>query len=177
MNFRRVIKSHGIGEIFVDEWDDDCYPADNFLFDRKKEIPFFKLLLNSNSLYCKYRHYLDELPIYDRILLRDLYLRNIELLKSFENLEDLCEDLFANGHIKTMIKAIINFYKFMDNEPFDFFDYGETRDIMYLIFTELQKFKKRLSDVIQLMPLIMGQSFNKTQIIIKEDFIYQLLYR
>ena len=76
-----------------------------------------------------------------------------------------------------MIKAIINFYKFMDNEPFDFFDYGETRDIMYLIFTELQKFKKRLSDVIQLMPLIMGKSFNKTQIIIKEDFIYQLLYR
>ena len=65
----------------------------------------------------------------------------------------------------------------MDNEPFDFFDYGETRDIMYLIFTELQKFKKRLSDVIQLMPLIMGKSFNKTQIIIKEDFIYQLLYR
>ena len=51
MNFRRVIKSQVIGEIFIDHHDEKFYMADCFLFDRKKEIPFFKLLLEINSLY------------------------------------------------------------------------------------------------------------------------------
>ena len=176
MNSRRVIKSQGIGEIFVDEWDNDCYQADHFSFNKQKETPFFKLLLELNSLYFKYRHYLNELPLFSRILIRDLYLKNIELLKSFEKLENLCDDLYANGHIKNMSEAIINFYKFMDNEPFDFFDFGETRDIMDLIFTELENFKSRLIGVTRLLPFVMNKPLCTGQVI-KKDFIYQLLYR
>lgn len=41
MNFRRVIKSVGIGEIFVDDIG-QCYMTDGLLFNKMKEIPFFK---------------------------------------------------------------------------------------------------------------------------------------
>lgn len=176
MNFRRVVKSQGIGEIFIDEWDNQCYMADNSSFNEQKETPFFKLLLEFNSLYFKYNNYLNEVNIFHRILIRDLYQRNIELLRSFEQLEELCEDLYVTGQISNMREAIINFYKFMDNEPFDFFDIGEIRDKMDLIVIELENFKRKFNDISELLPYFMGKNLSTAKII-KKDFIYQLLYR
>ena len=31
---RTVIKSHGIGEIFLSEWEEACYQADHFSFNK-----------------------------------------------------------------------------------------------------------------------------------------------
>ena len=64
----------------------------------------------------------------------------------------------------------------MDNELFDFFDFGETRDTMDLIFTELENFKSKLIAVTRLLPFIMNKPLCTGQII-KKDFIHQLLYR
>ena len=62
-----VIKSHGIGEIFLSEWEDACYQADHFSFNSLKEIPFFDLLLKLNALQIKYIENTNDLPIFERI--------------------------------------------------------------------------------------------------------------
>ena len=73
-------------------------------------------------------------------------------------------------------EAILNFYKFINNEPFDFFDIGEIKEIMDFIFIELEYFKEKFTEVTELLPIIMGKNLSTTKII-KKDFIYQLLYR
>ena len=174
MNSRRVIKSQGIGEIFIDDW--KCYAAEHFSFNRHKEIPFFKLLLEFNSLYSKYQNYLHEVNIFDRIMIIEVHEKSIQLLNSFEHLEELCEDLYCTGQISNICEAILNFYKFINNEPFDFFDIGEIKEIMDFIFIELEYFKEKFTEVTELLPIIMGKNLSTTKII-KKDFIYQLLYR
>ena len=174
MNSRPVIKSQGIGEIFIDDW--TCYAAEHFSFNRQKEIPFFKLLLEFNSLYLKYHRYLYEVNIFNRIIIREIYEESIELLVSFENLEKLCEGLYCTGQINNMYEVIISFYNFMDNEPFDFFDFGEIKGIMDLIFIESEHFKKFFTKLTELLPFILGKDLITAKII-KKDFIYQLLYR
>ena len=174
MNSRRIIKSQGIGEIFLDDW--KCYPAEHFSFNRHKEIPFFKLLLEFNSLYSKYQNYLHEVNIFDRIMIIEVHEKSIQLLNSFEHLEELCEDLYCTGQISNIREAILNFYKFINNEPFDFFDIGEIKEIMDFIFIELEYFKEKFTEVTELLPIIMGKNLSTTKII-KKDFIYQLLYR
>ena len=127
--------------------------ADCFLFDQKKEIPFFKLLLEINSLYYKYQDDLQNENIFYRVIIKELYSRNIKLLRSFEHIEELCDDLYSTCNISNIIDAIINFYKFMNNEPFKFYDlFGEIKEIMDLIFIELNFFKKELNEVIALLP-------------------------
>lgn len=182
MNFRRVIKSQGIGEIFVDHDDETCYMADSSLFDRKRmEIPFFKLFLEINSLYYKYERYLQDENIFDRIAITELYRQNIKLLKSFEHLEELCDSLYCTGEINDHIDAIINFYNFMNNEPFEFYYdiFGEIREIMDLIFIELEFFKKQLNKIIEILPyFIKNQKLgSENLILLKKDFIKQMLYR
>ena len=173
---RTVIRSQGIGEIFLNEWEHACYQADHFSFNNLKEIPFFKLLLELNALQFKYIANIDELAIFETILIRDVYLRNIKLMKTFEEITDLCDDLFANGYIKNMTDAIINFYKYMDNVEFSFFDYGETRDLMDTILIKLENFERQLDSVLDLLPFVMGKPITSKHVI-KEDFLYQLAYR
>ena len=116
------------------------------------------------------------MSIFDRILSRDLYLRNIKLMKTFEEITDLCDDLFANGHIKTMTDAIINFYKYMDDIEFNFFDYGETRDLMDTILIKLENYDKELDSVLDTLPFVMDKPIASKHII-RQDFLYQLAYR
>ena len=171
-----IIKSHGIGEIIFDEWESACYQADHFSFNKLKEIPFFKLLLQMNALHLKYIMNRVNLTLSDIILLRDSYIANIDLMKAFEDLQDLCENLFANSFIRTMEDAILNFNKFMDDIEFDFFDYGETKDIMSDILIKIDNFDKHLNDVLNYLVLILGDNFF-TKEILKEDFFNQLYDR
>ena len=63
---------------------------------------------------------------------------------------DLCDSLYCTGDIDNIIDAILNFYKFINNEPFNFYDiFGELREIMDLIFIELEFFKKQLHKVME----------------------------
>ena len=96
-------------------------------------------------------------------------------MKTFEEISDLCDDLFANGHIRTMTDAIINFDKYMDDIEFDFFDYGETKDLMDTILVKLKKFDTELDSVLNLLHYITDLPPIKD--VIKQDFLCQLAYR
>ena len=176
-NQQCIIRSHGIGEIMFDEWESACYQADHFSFNKLQEIPFFKLLLRLNALHLKYLYTIVNQPLPDRILLRDSYIANIDLMKTFEDLQELCDNLFANAYIKNMADAILQFNKFMNDIEFDFFDYGETKDIMDEILIKVDNFDKHLNDVLNYLVLIMGKSFFITKEILKEDFFNQLYKR
>ena len=171
-----IIKSHRIGEIIFDKWESACYQADHFSFNKLQEIPFFKLLLHANALHLKYISNIVSLPLSDRILLRDLYIANIDRMKAFEELQDLCNNLFANSFIRTMEDAILHFNKFMDDIEFDFFDYGETKDIMNDILIKLDNFDKHLNDVLNYLALILGEGLF-TKEILKQDLFNQLYDR
>ena len=47
---------------------------------------------------------------------------SIKLLISFERIVNLCDSLYCTCEIENMVDAILNFYKFINNEPFDFYD-------------------------------------------------------
>ena len=171
-----IIKSHGIGEIIFDEWESACCQAEHFSFNKLQEIPFFKLLLQANGLHLKYISTRVNLSLSDIILLRDSYTANIDLMKAFEDLQDLCENLFANSFIRTMADAILQFNRFMDDIEFDFFDYGETKDIMNDILVKIDNFDKHLNDVLNYLVLILGNGFF-TKEILKQYFFNQLYDR
>ena len=177
MTFRRIIKSHGIGEIFVDNDSHTCYMADHFSFNEKKEIPFLKLLLEFNSLFYKYEHELQNENIFIRIIIKELYQKNIQLLKRFNRIVELCDDLYCTVQIEDIVDAINNFYLFMENEPFEFFDWGEIKGIMDLILIELQVFKEKLLEIINILPYFIKIKNLIDISIIKKDFVYHLLYR
>ena len=91
-------------------------------------------------------------------------------MKTFEEITDLCDNLFANGHIRTMKDAIINFDKYMDDIEFNFFDYGETKDLMDTILTKLKKFDTELDSVLNLIPYITDLPISSKHII-RQDFL------
>ena len=168
-----IIKSCGVAEIVFDEWETVCYQADHFSFSKLKEIPFFKLLLETDALHLKY---VMSQPESDTRLLRDLYVANIDLMKSFEDITELCDNLYANSFIKNMEDSIRQFHKYMNDIPFDFFDYGETKDIMDDILAKIDKFSKHLEYVLNYLVLLLnGSDFTKE--ILKKEFFNQLKNR
>ena len=88
------IPSHGIGEVYIDLSDMYWYMYDSFFYNLKKEIPFFKLLLDLGSLYmrCRMRLNVQETDIYRRILMIDFRKESTYLLRSFMKIESLSED-------------------------------------------------------------------------------------
>ena len=169
-----IIKTCGVAEVVFDGWENDCYQADHFSFNKLTEIPFFKLLCNLDALHVKYEM-LQPTPFNSR-LLRDLYVENIELMKSFEKITELCDDLYANGCIEDIEDSIIQITNYIDNIPFDFFDYDEIKDIMDQIKLEINKFSKKLEDVLNYLKILVdGNSFFME--ILKKDFFNQLKNR
>ena len=51
----RFIASHGIGEIFVNPFEMMWSKFDSSLFNRRKELPLFQLMLNLASLLFRYK--------------------------------------------------------------------------------------------------------------------------
>ena len=169
-----IIKSCGIGQILFNRWENDCYQADHFSFNKLNEIPFFNLLCNLDALHVKYEMLQPE-PFGSR-LLRDLYVANIDLMKSFEKITDLCDDLYANGYIKDIKDSIQQISNYVDNVPFDFFDYDETKSIMDRIKVEINGFSQKLENVLDYL----RQLIDKNDVFIKilrEDFFNQLRNR
>ena len=54
MNYALFIPSNGIGEIYLDILDMHPYMYNSSCFNLCKEIPFFKLLLDTASLRMRY---------------------------------------------------------------------------------------------------------------------------
>ena len=165
------MKTHGVAEVVFDGWENDCYQADHFSFNKLTEIPFFKLLCNLDALHVKYEM-LQPTPFGSR-LLRDLYVANIDLMKCFEKITDLCDDLYANACVEDIEDSIQQINNYVDNVPFDFFDYDETKGIMDRISVEINSFSKKLEDVLNYLRILVDGDYFFIEIL-KEDFFSQL---
>ena len=169
-----IFKTHGVAEVVLDRWENDCYQADHFSFNKLNEIPFFNLLCNLDALHVKY--YMLQAEPFGSRLLRDLYVSNIDLMKCFEKITDLCDDLYANGCIQDIEDSIEQISNYVDNIPFDFFDYDETKSIMDRIKIEINSFSQKLENVLDyLRQLVDGNDFFIE--ILKKDFFNQLKNR
>ena len=149
---------------------------DSSLFDRKKVLPLFQLVLDLASLLHKYNRELMRENIWDKMLILDLNNIIKEIVFSFEKIVDLSDDLFCTGDLRTKQDCIVAFDQFMNNEPFDFFDsLGEIREIMDFIDIELKNFKKLLNDLLSICPYFIKNSrnMNVSEEIMK-DFLFQL---
>ena len=169
-----IIKSHGFADITLSEWEEECYQSEHYYFNKIKEIPFFKLLCHLNALHVKYE--MLQPTTFSIRLLRNLYVANVELMKSFNKITDLCDNLYANTYIKDIEDSIQQFENYVNNIQFDFFDYGETKDIMDRISVEIISFNKKLEKVLDyLKDLVDADDFFIE--ILKKDFFSQLKKR
>ena len=109
-------------------------------------------------------------------LLRDLFVANIDLMKSFEKITDLCDDLYATGCIKDIEDSIQQIENYIDNIPFDFFDYDETKGIMDRIVVEINSFSRKLEDVLNYLRILVDGDCSFIEIL-KKDFFIQLKNR
>ena len=127
----RFIPSHGIGEVFING---NYWQMFNPYFHHlKKEIPFFKLLLELGSLNMRViiQGFDQEIDIYRKTLITDFRRKTTFLIQSFTKIEDLCDDLYYTGHIETVGQCMEIFSKSINNELSNFFveDYTECEEI------------------------------------------------
>ena len=152
----RFIASHGIGEIYLDPFDMTWCIFDTSCFDQKKELPLFQFVFDLASLMFRYDDSIANENIWNRTLIGDLDNIIKKMVFSIEKITSLSNDLFCTGDIATAKDCVKSFEQFMNNEPFDFFDFGEIKQIIDLTDIELRKFKKHLKDLVLICPF-----FNK----------------
>ena len=122
-NQQLFIPSQGIGEIYLDLSNMYWYMYNWPYYNLKKEIPFFKLLLDMRSLYmrCYIRLNVQPSHIYHCILMFDFTKRSTFLIRSFIKIESLAEDLFCTGDIETLDYCMEVYRQFINKEKLDFF--------------------------------------------------------
>ena len=96
----RYIASHGIGEIFVEPLERAWSNFDSSLFDRKKELPLFQLVLDLASFLYKYNRELMRENISNRTLILDLNNIVKEIVFSFGRIVGLSDNLFCTGDLR-----------------------------------------------------------------------------
>ena len=117
------VPSHGIGEAFVNVTDTSWEMHNSSLNNLKKEIHFFKLLLELGSLNMRViiQEFNQEMDIYRKTLITDFKKKTTYVLMSFTKIEDLCADLYSTSHIETASQCMDVFRKCVNNELSDFF--------------------------------------------------------
>ena len=148
----RFISSHGIGEIYLDPFDMTWCMFDSSYFDEKKELPLFQFVLDLASLMFRYDDSIVNKNIWNRTLIGDLHNIIKEMVFIFVKITSLSNDLFCTGDIATAKDCVKSFEQFMNKESFDFFDFGEIKQIIDLIDIELSNFKKLLKDLVLICP-------------------------
>ena len=80
------IPSHGIGEVYFDVFDLRCRMLSSCFYNFRKNIPFFKLLLDMGSLMmCYIRFSARETDAYNIILLNDFKEKTVYLMIFYKN--------------------------------------------------------------------------------------------
>ena len=148
----RFIASHGIGEIYLDPFDMTWCMLNSSYFDEKKELPLFQFVLDFASLMFRYNDSIANENIWNRTLIGNLDNIIKEMVFIFAKITSLSNDLFCTGDIVTAKDCVKSFEQFMNNEPFNIFDFGEIKQIMDLIDIELRNFKKLLKDLVLISP-------------------------
>lgn len=96
------ISSHGVGEIYLDIGDMYCFMHNLSCFNFKKEIPFFKLILDMTSLHLRYYVQINGNCLSMSQTLLDIGKISTYLIKIFNKIKSLTEDLFCTGDIETL---------------------------------------------------------------------------
>ena len=148
----RFIASHSIGETYLEPFDMTWCMFDSGYFDEKKELSLFQFVLNLVSLMFRYNNSIANENIWNRTLIGDLDNIIKKMVFSIEKITSLSNNLFCTGDIATAKDCVKSFEQFMNNEPFDFFDFGEIKQIIDLTDIELRKFKKLLKDLVLICP-------------------------
>ena len=162
----RFIAFHSIGETYLEPFDMTWCMFDSGYFDEKKELSLFQFVLNLVSLMFRYNDSIANENIWNRTLIGDLDNIIKEMVFIFVKITNLSNDL------------VKSFKQFMNKEPFDFFDFGEIKQIMDLINIELSNFKKLLKDLVLICPFFIKNGKDRDFYIeIMEDFEYQLKIR
>ena len=112
------IPSHGIGEVYIDVFDMRWQMLSSSFYNFRKNIPFFKLLLDMGRLMMRCYIRLDarETDAYNVILLNDFKEKAIYLMKSYKKIESLSEDLFATNDIEAYNHCMKVFDQYVRNE-------------------------------------------------------------
>ena len=101
---------------------------------KKKDIPFFKLILDIESLLYRYHAGISSVTsqfIWERILIKDFDKIARSIIFTFEKIISLSDDLFCTGDIRDNDKCIKTYEQYINNEPFDFWDHnGEIKLIL-----------------------------------------------
>ena len=114
----------------------------------KKEIPFFKLLLELGSLNMRViiQGFDQEIDIYRKTLITDFRRKTTFLIESFTKIEDLCDGLYSTGHIETGGQCMEIFRKSVNNKLPNFF--AEDYTVCEEMKEALEKLKKELGDFV-----------------------------
>ena len=145
------VPSHGLGEIYMNPTRMSWIMKNSSFFDKKKDIPLFQFVLDMESLLCRYLQRISSLTsqnIWERILIKDFDKISKRLNYNFKKIISLSEDLFCTGDIMDNVQCVKTLEQFINNEPIDFFDFGEIKEILDLIEIELSSFKKLLDNLI-----------------------------
>ena len=101
-NYHVFIPSHGLGEIYLDLSKMHWYMHNSCYFNLKKEIPFFKLLLDMASLLMRCYTRLNVSRLFLPQIILDDGKRSTYLIQSFIKIKSLCKDLFCIGDIENL---------------------------------------------------------------------------
>ena len=135
MNNLSFIPSHGLREIYLEPRNMHWHMYDSSFYDRKKEIPFFKLILDMKSLCMRYYMHISLRPfenIWHNILISDFNKLTSSLILSFEKIKSLSEELFCTGDTETNSYCREVYHNFVNNIPRDFF-ISESSEIKWIL--------------------------------------------
>ena len=116
-NHHVFIPSHGLGEIYLDLSNMHWYKHNSSYFNLKKEIPFFKLLLDMASLRMRCYTRLNVNCLFLPQIILDVGKRNTYLIQSFIKIKSLCKDLFCTSDIETLDYGMEVYQQFINREP------------------------------------------------------------
>ena len=138
---------------------------DSSFCNLKKEIPFFKLLLDIGSLYmrCHLQLNVTETDIFCHILMDDFRKKSTFLLQNFIRIESVSEDLFCTGDIETLDYCMAVYRQFINNETLDFFieQSDEIKSALHKLRDELDKFAHYLNDLLTTLFFFLPQKYRR----------------
>ena len=144
------IPSHGIGEVYIDVFHMRWHMLSSSFYNFRKNIPFFKLLLDMGSLMMRCYIRLDqrETDAYNIILLEDFKEKTTYLMRSYKKIESLSDKLIVTGDIETFNHYMKVFDQYVQNGKINFYDCGEMNLAPVNLNDELNKFSFYLDDLL-----------------------------
>ena len=164
----QFIPLRGLGEVYICVADDMWTMHDCSYYNPLKEIPFFKLLLELGSLNMKFIFSgYEERDIFNSTLINDFKEKTTVLILSFIKIQDLCDDLFATGHIETIECCMIVFHRFIKRKLSDYFfeDYiacQEIKETLQILKRELKNFINYFDELVTILFFFLPDRYRKS---------------